>query len=107
MANPSGSSDNIIESAAIRYGLEQLSLRKRTMYLQAEFPHLWPIIEKFIGGKIEYSERALQNLLGQDWKNITKDLRSIGLLSSYKSGNKTFYGIPFLYRSCLELHKGR
>ncbi len=36
-----------------------LSKRKRDTYLKAEFPHLWPHIEKFHGGKTEYSAEAL------------------------------------------------
>ena len=49
----------MIGPAALQYGLGELSKRKRVTYLQAEFPHLWPHIEKLIGGNSEYGENAL------------------------------------------------
>jgi len=46
-ADPEGKSDWVIDTAAIQYGFEELSKRKRDTYLRAEFPHLWKDIEKF------------------------------------------------------------
>ena len=45
-SDSSGESDFIIGPSAIIYGLEELSKRKRTTFLEAEFPHLWKHIKK-------------------------------------------------------------
>jgi hypothetical protein len=106
-ANPDGKSDWIIGELAIQYGLEELSKRKRETYLQAEFPHLWRDIEKFSGGKTEYNEIALRNLLGANWKGITNNLVSIGFLSKKgEKNNEPVYAIPFLYRHGMNLTQG-
>jgi hypothetical protein len=106
-ANPDGSSDWIIGSPALQYGFEELSKRKRQTYLEAEFPHLWVHIEKFIGGKTAYSESSLRSLLGRHWKEIAEDLASIGLFSKTQKNNEGLYSIPFLYRDGLELTRGK
>jgi hypothetical protein len=64
-ATPSNESPWLVGPQAMQYGLEELSKRKRDTYLRAEFPHLWPFIEKFQGGKSEYSMAALQGILGK------------------------------------------
>lgn len=102
-ADPQGLSESIIGSSAIRHGLKELSKRKRQTYLQAEFPHLWPHIEKFVGGKTEYSEAAMQSLLGTGWRQIAENLVGVGVLSK---GRQT-YSVPFLYRDGLELTQGK
>jgi hypothetical protein len=91
----------------LQYGLEELSNRKRLTYLQAEFPHLWSHIEKFIGGKTEYDEPALQRVLGADCRLIVDDLVSIGLLAKKTSRGKAVFSVPFLYRHGLELTQGK
>jgi len=106
-ANPAGSSEWVIASPALKYGLEQLSVRKRTTYLQAEFPHLWQHIEKLMGGKTEYSEQALRRTFGAEWERVTADLVSIGLLAPGTRRGAPAYVIPFLYRRGLELTQGR
>lgn len=106
-ANPDGTSDYIIGPGALQYGLEELSSRKRQTYLQAEFPHLWGHIEKFVGGKTEYDEAALQRVLSKDWKPVADDLVSIGLLAKKTSRGKTVFSIPYLYRHGLELTRGK
>ena len=106
-ADPEGSSDWIIGSSALQYGFEELSKRKKETYLQAEFPHLWEHIEKFIGGKTEYDEGSMRSLLGNDWKPITENLVSIGLFSKTKKGEQSVYSIPFLYRHGLDLTQGK
>lgn len=104
----SASSDYIISPAALKYGLEELSKRKRETYLQAEFPHLWPAIERFAGGKTEYNEAAIAKVCGGDWQKTIDDLVSIGLFSKKKTrdGN-TIYWVPYLYRQSLELTQGK
>jgi hypothetical protein len=100
--SPNSESPWLIGPQAMLYGLEQLSKRKRDTYLKAEFPHLWPEIEKFQGGKSEYSIEALQKLLGRHWEKICSDLVSVGLLTKQKDT----YWIPYVYRKGLELTQG-
>ena len=107
MSNPSGESAHIISSQAIQYGLESLSKRKRTKYLEAEFPHLWPQIEKFSGGKSDYDAPALRKLLGKDWEQIIKDLISIGFIAKSGGKDKYIYTIPSIYRKGLDITQGR
>ena len=106
-ANSDGISNCIIGSSALQYGLEELSKRKRQTYLQAEFPHLWPYIEKFVGGKTEYDETSIHKTLGKDWKIISDDLVSIGVLKKTTRDIGSIYWIPFLYRHGLELTQGK
>lgn len=107
MSNLEGESQYIIGPQSIRYGLETLSQGKRTKYLQAEFPHIWTNIEKFIGGKSEYEEFAIKKLLGKDWESIIKDLRSIGFISKSMSKDEPIYTVPFVYRKGLDITQGR
>jgi hypothetical protein len=102
-ANPEGQSDYIIDSQAIIYGHEELSKHKRITFLEAEFPHLWTHIEKFDGGKTQYTESSIKKLFGKNWEIILKDLLSVGVLSK----NKNIYNIPFLYREGLNTTQGR
>lgn len=106
-ANPNGVSSSIIGPSALQYGFAELSKRKRQTYLEAEFPHLWKYIEKFVGGKTTYDERPLRNLLGRDWKAIAEDLVSIGLFSKTRKNNEPLFTIPFLYRDGLDLTRGK
>jgi len=106
-ANVEGKSNWIIGSSALQYGLLELSKRKKQTYLQAEFPHLWNYIEKFIGGKTEYDEKSLLKVLGKNWKVIVDDLLSIGLFSKKTRGGRPVYWVPFLYRYGLELTQGK
>jgi hypothetical protein len=102
-ASPNSESPWLIGPEAMLYGLEELSKRKKDTYLRAEFPHLWPDIEKFQGGKSEYSAGAIQVLFGKHWEKSCSDLISIGLLTKQKNT----YWIPHLYRKGLELTQGR
>jgi hypothetical protein len=101
-----GTSDWLIGATAIQYGFEELSKRKRQTYLQAEFPHLWTDIEKFLGGKTDYNATSLQNLLGSRWKVISEDLLAIGFFSKSGKGGEDVYSIPFLYRHGMNLTQG-
>lgn len=106
-ADPEGQSKSIIGGDAIQYGFEELSKRKRETYLQAEFPHLWKDIEKFLGGKTDYNAAALNNLLGHDWKAIAENLSSIGFFAKGSKNREEVYSIPFLYRHGMELTQGK
>ncbi len=105
-ADLEGTSDWVIGAAAIQYGFEELSKRKRQTYLQAEFPHLWKDIEKFIGGKTDYNATTLQNLLGPGWKATAEHLAAIGFFSKSGKGGEEIYSIPFLYRHGMNLTQG-
>ena len=107
LANSAGTSEWLIGPLAIQYGLQELSNRKKLTYLEAEFPHLWKHIMKFIGGKTEYSEKVLKKVLGDDWNSIADDLVSIGLLAKTIRGDSPVYSIPFLYRHGLNLTQGK
>lgn len=106
-ADPDGTVDYIITATAIQYGFEELSKHKRQTYLQAEFPHLWIHIEKFCGGKTDYTEKTLRSLFGVNWRSLTDHLLAIGFFSkSSKSGSDVFT-IPFLYRYGMDLTRGK
>lgn len=105
--DPSGDTEWLIGPTAIRYGLTELSKGKRTDLLGAEFPHLLNHIKKFVGGKTEYGENAMQRLLGNNWRNIGEDLVSIGLFSKTTGVGRSTYRIPFVFRDGLELTQGR
>lgn len=104
----SGESDFIIGPISIRYGHKELSKRKRTTFLEAEFPHLWKYIERFVGGKTQYSEDDIHKLFGKEWQKVVDDLISIGVLGTEKSGREgsKSFKIPFLYRAGLEVRQG-
>lgn len=106
-ANVDGKSNWIIGSSALLYGLQELSIRKKQTYLQAEFPHLWKHIANFVGGKTEYDEKSMQKVLGKNWKAIADDLLSIGLFSRKTRGGRPVYWVPFLYRYSLDLTQGK
>lgn len=106
-ADPEGTSDWVISAASIQYGLEELSKRKRQTYLQAEFPHLWKHIEKFDGGKTDYTANALRAVLGKEWKAITANLLAIGFLSKGSKRGEDVFSIPFLYRHGMNLTQGK
>jgi hypothetical protein len=97
----------LIGPAAIRYGLAELSKFKRTTLLEAEFPHLWPEIKKFVGKKTEYSEAAMRRILGRNWHSVAEDLVSIGVFGKTTRRGEPTYKVPFLYREGLELTQGR
>jgi hypothetical protein len=107
LQTPDGESPWLIGPEAIQYGLEQLSKRKRDTYLKAEFPHLWPHIEKFQGGKTELSITAIQRLLGRQWEQTCKDLVAIGLIKKVRRKEEEIFWFPFVYRSGLMLTQGR
>jgi hypothetical protein len=106
-ADPEGKSEWVISATSIQYGLEELSKRKRQTYLQAEFPHLWTHIEKFYGGKTDYTAKALRAVLGAECKVITKDLLGIGFLSKGSKAGEDVFSIPFLYRHGMNLTQGK
>ncbi len=106
-ADPEGQSDWVIGAPAIRYGFEELSRRKRATYLQAEFPHLWREIEKFLGGKTEYKASTLEDILGLSWKATADNLLAIGFFSKGEKAGEDVYSIPYLYRHGMNLTQGR
>lgn len=106
-AESDGLSEHIIGAAAIQYGFEELSRRKRETYIEAEFPHFWKDIKKFEGGKTVYNAAALQALLGKEWRNITDNLLAIGFFAPGKMSGEDVFTIPFLYRHGMNLTQGQ
>jgi hypothetical protein len=108
-ADPSGESSSIIGSAALQYGLREVSKRKCRTYLKAEFPQLWKHIDKLRGGKTEYNEDALRSLFGREYLRIVEDLASIGLFAQEKkrTTGEQVHKVPFIYREGLELTQGK
>lgn len=106
-ADPSGTTEWIFGSTAIRYGMQELSKRKRQTYLEAEFPHLWVHMKRFVGGKTEYNDAALRNLLGSEWEKITEDFVAIGFMAKRTTSARGIYTIPFLYRHGMDLTQGK
>lgn len=104
---PNDESPFLIGSKAIQYGLQELSERKRDTFLKAEFPHLWPHIEKFEGGKTEYNSANMEELLGNNWEQICGDLVSIGLIAERTKDGQADYWFPFVYRKSLRLAQGK
>jgi hypothetical protein len=102
-ANTNGTTERLITGAAIRYGMDELSRRKRTTLLEAEFPHLWPQMKKLVGGGTEYSERAAERLFGKKPQETIEDLESIGVLYKATRGGRRTFKVPALYRKGLEL----
>lgn len=100
--DPQGKTERLVLGSAIIYGLEELSKQKRTVYLQAEFPHKWGDIRKFVGGGTEYSEAALRRMLGRKYEESLEDLSSLGILERATRKGKPSFKIPFLYRRGLE-----
>ena len=106
-SEPEGTTDSIISASALQYGFNELSTRKRQTYLQAEFPHLWGHIKKFVGGKTDYSESALRALLGEGWRSATEDLIAIGFLSKRTKTGQSVYSIPLLYKHGMDATLGQ
>lgn len=106
-ANPEGESPWLIGPQALLYGLSELSKRRRDTYLKAEFPHLWLYIEKFQGGRSEYSVTGLQKLLGKSWQEAATSLVSVGFLRKRKRAGQPMFWIPYLYRKGMELTQGK
>lgn len=102
-----GNTEFVIGSDAIVYGLEQLSNRKRQTYLEAEFPHLWGDIQKFIGGKTEYDEEALNALLGVKWRPVAENLAAIGFFKKKAAAGGAVYSVPLVYRHGMDLTQGK
>jgi len=104
VSRPDETSNYLLSSAAIQYGYREVSKRKTETYLAAEFPHVWPVIQEFRGGKTAYTARALRSLLGTGSREIVDNLVSIGFLERERASE--MYKIPFLYREGLALTQG-
>jgi hypothetical protein len=100
--DPKGETERLVLGPAIIYGLEELSETKRTMYLQAEFPHKWPEIRKLVGGSTEYSEAAMKRVFGKGYSDAVEDMLALGIVERSKKGGAPSFKIPYLYRRGLE-----
>ncbi|MBN4049831.1 hypothetical protein JYT84_00225 [bacterium AH-315-M10] len=106
LADSDGEGKFLFDPQAILYGHGKLSTWKRTSYILAEFKHFEGLIDKFVGGKAEYTEDAIRKLLGRDSDSHLKNLRSIGLLEKLTKKGKTKYSFPYLYRQGMQLTRG-
>lgn len=102
-----GESEYLFSSAAIIHGLNELSIRKKETYLEAEFPHLWQEIRKFENGKTEYDEESLRKILGSKARELIEQLVSIGFLSKKIKSKKLVFWVPYIYRKALNLKQGK
>ncbi len=100
--DPQGETERLVLGPAIIYGLEQLSKEKRTVYLEAEFPHKWPEIKKLLGGGTEYSETAMKRIFGRKYGQSIDDLLSLGVVERATRKRVPSFKVPFLYRRGLE-----
>lgn len=82
--DPEGETERLILGPAIIYGLEELSKEKRTVYLEAEFPHKWPEIRKLLGGSTEYSETAIRRVFGKGYSHAVEDMLALGIVERSK-----------------------
>lgn len=96
---------SLLSAGSIRAGYKRLCQQKKVGYLQAEFPHFWPDIEKFEGRKATHSEESLERILGRTWNEKAKRLRAIGFFH-YNARLRT-YQVPYVYRQCLGIRQGR
>jgi hypothetical protein len=64
-------------------------------------------MEKFDGGKTDYTAKALRTLLGTEWSAITTHLLAIGFLSKGSKRGEEVFSIPFLYRHGMNLTQGK
>jgi hypothetical protein len=96
--------ESVLSAAAILQGHAEMSARKCTDYLKAEFSHFGSAISRFQNQKAEYDELSLRTVLGDDWCFL-KDLCSIGFLQENPA--KRTHSIPFLYRPGLKIRQGK
>ena len=100
--DPQGETERLVYGPAISYGLEELSKEKRQVYLEAEFPQKWPEIRKLVGGGTEYSEKAMQRILGKKHSESVEDLLSLGIIERATRKGQPTFKIPYVYRRGLE-----
>jgi hypothetical protein len=100
--DPQGETERLILGPAILYGLEELSKEKRTVYLEAEFPHKWPEIRRLVGGSTEYSEAAMKSVFGKGYTHALEDMLALGIVERSKKRGAPSFKIPYLYRRGLE-----
>jgi hypothetical protein len=75
----------VIESDAIKKGLEALSTTRVEDTLLAEAADLAPTIERFRGGKAEHNEASLATVLGANDADTVKRLQRVGFLEAVGS----------------------
>jgi hypothetical protein len=101
-----GTSNWLVSAASIQAGFQNMSRRKREMFLQAEFPHFRESILRFENGPAIYSEEAIAKMFGQNANSVTEKLVRIGFLERRKNGGYT-YTVPFLYRPAFGIRQIR
>ncbi len=94
----------VLSPAAVLFGHQEMSNKKKTNFLKAEFDHFWRCLEKFQNQKAEHDDGSLRRLLGEDYGAL-KDLMAIGFLKHNPRAGT--YTIPFLYRPGLGIRQGK
>lgn len=95
----------VLSAEAVQHGFIEMSKKKKSVFLDAEFKHVSNSVEAFVDGKAEHDPASLRRLLGDDWSPKVKMLESIGFIRRVaRSGS---YVIPFIYRPCLNLKQGK
>lgn len=102
--NP-GDREFLVDIESMKKALEQLSSEKRNKYLMAEFPHMRDSILKLEGSYSIHTVQSLEKIFGSDWKKITADLISIGLLKH--DPKKARYRIPKIWVKGLRITQGQ
>jgi len=97
-SNVDGKSDTVFSSAAVQKGFEAMSLKKRQVFLEAEFPHFRAHILRFDNGPAIYPAGAITELLGSSAGAIVDKMCKIGFLERKKHRGGDAYSIPHLYR---------
>jgi hypothetical protein len=98
---------NLISSNAMRAAYRDVSHRRLTDTLFAEFNHLRPYIEKLRGKQWAYNAAGLASLVGksrgsQEFIELQSDLIYSGLLRQQANGRLL---VPLLYRPALNLQR--
>lgn len=94
--------DTLIDSAAVKEGLAQLSEDKIRASLIAENPHLEFAIRAFEKGKAEHNSASLSVLLGDGWEAVVAKLERIGFVERLTDSWK----VPMIYRDGLSITQG-
>ncbi len=100
--NKERTAQTLIEAAAIKIGLSQLSKDKIGTTLVAENPSLETAIRAFTKRKAEQNAQGLEAILGSGWEETAESLVRVGFLEKVGATWK----VPMLYRDGLEIVQG-
>jgi hypothetical protein len=96
----------LVESNALRRGLERLSAARVEDTLQAEYANLRPFFDAFRGGKAEHNRESLEEQLGATGDELTKAIEAL-VAAGFLERTGDTWKIPMLYRGGLEITQGK